>query len=124
MARPLTATVALLHLGRKQGMGEARRVASLQSIFETAGAEVVSIPLLADHGVRLRRPPAPVQAVDVVFGRAMAENLAWSLPSVRKELADLSPDAVVSVTARAFHPLLARSAPSVVLDYVDRLATS
>jgi hypothetical protein len=120
----MTATVALLSLGRKQGMGEARRVDSLRAIFEAAGASVEHVALLADHHLSARRPPALAQATDVVFGRAMAENLAWSLPSVRRTLRDLRPDAVVSITARAFHPALRTSAPLVILDYVDRLAAS
>ncbi len=120
----MTATVAVLYLGRKQGMGEVRRVGSLQSIFEAAGARVVAVPLLGDHGVRMARPPAPSQAGAVVRGHAMAETLAWSLPSVREALRALAPDAVVSVTGRAFHPTLTASAPVFILDYVDRLATS
>jgi len=47
---------AVGRIGRAQGMGEARRVASWMAIFEAAGADVSAIPLMRSH--RARRPSA------------------------------------------------------------------
>ncbi|MDQ6947665.1 MAG: glycosyltransferase family 4 protein [Actinomycetota bacterium] len=111
--------VAVVSLGRPQGMGEARRVASWVSIFETAGAEAAVISLFGDH--RTRRPSG---VGPVLTGAAVPETLAWSAESVNRALADLEADVVVCLTARAFHPSLVDGKRTVVLDFVDRLSAS
>jgi glycosyltransferase involved in cell wall biosynthesis len=111
--------VAVVSLGRPGGMGEAKRVASWISIFESTGADVRAIPLLRDH--RARRPSG---LVPVLAGRAVPETLAWSQRSLDRALAAFDADVVVCVTARAFHPLLVGGRRTVVVDFVDRLSVS
>ncbi|MEA2902194.1 MAG: polysaccharide biosynthesis protein PslH [Actinomycetota bacterium] len=111
--------VAVLSLARRGGMGEAKRVASWVSIFEAAGAEVTTIPLLRDHRARYLSGGAAV-----LKGTAVPETLAWSQRSVARELARLEADVVVCVTARAFHPSWADGRRTVVVDFVDRLSVS
>jgi len=111
--------VAVLSLARRAGMGEVKRVASWVSIFEAAGAEVTTIPLLRDHRARF-----PSGVGSVLKGTAVPETLAWSRRSVARELARLEPDVVVCVTARAYHPSLADGRRKVVVDFVDRLSVS
>src|SRR5207253_618307 len=87
--------LVVVHLGRPQGMGEQRRVASWRAIADATGVAVSEIVLLRDH--RRRRPNAGTVAA-VVRGRAVPETAAWSAGSVAGELARRRPDLVVCVT--------------------------
>lgn len=100
-------------------MGEKVRVASWEAILHAAGASAVTVPLLRDHRARF-----PVAVGSVVRATSVPEALAWSVPTVRDTLAEIDPDVVLCVTARAFHPDLVRGGHTVVLDFVDRLSVS
>lgn len=104
-------------------MGEVRRVASWTSVLRAAGADAVSIPLLRDHRTTLRSSSTG-QLGAVVRGATVPESLSWSVSSLQSTLRRLSPDLVVCVTARVFHPAVSDHAGALVLDYVDRLGVS
>ncbi len=115
--------VMLISLGRPQGMGEGKRVASLEMIFERAGAEVVQAQLLRDFRAR----PRDVLDIDVVSfarGAAVPESLAWSRRRLLRHLESVRPDVVLCVTGRAYHPAISRGPWVTVLDLVDCLSTS
>jgi len=115
-------TVAIVHLGRAEGLGALRRVRSMREVFEAAGAVVVEVPLQLECPVR----PGDLLRVDLarlVRADIVPETFAWSRASVLARLDTIDPALVVCNTARAFHPDLARDRP-VVLDLVDRLSVS
>ena len=115
--------VAIVHLGSSGAWGGKARVASLRAIFESCGATVADVPLLVEHRAGIG-DVARSGAVGVLRGQAVPESMAWSRGSLSAELARLSPDVVVCVTARAYDPLLREGPWTVVLDYVDRLSDS
>lgn len=114
--------IAILHLGRAAAMGEQRRVRSWVETLAWAGIDSVVIGLTEEHPARLLDVAASAPAV--VGGRAVPETLAWGVAAVRARLRALRVDAVVCVSARAYHPTLCDVAPLVVLDYVDALSRS
>jgi glycosyltransferase involved in cell wall biosynthesis len=113
----------IVHLGRHQAMGAGRRVASLRAIFESAGADVAEVPLMAASG-----PPTPhlarADARLLVAGQLVPERLAWSLRDALETLRRQQPEVLVLETARAFHTAFLGCAPVVVLDLVDALSRS
>ncbi len=113
---------AVLHLGRAGSMGEPRRVATWADLLRASGLEVVTIPLLTDHGVGIPRPGG---LSALARGRTVPETLAWSAHGVTSRLEHLGPRLVVCITARAYHPALAElRGCGTVLDFVDSLARS
>jgi glycosyltransferase involved in cell wall biosynthesis len=111
--------VVLLHLGRPSAYGEARRLATWEAIIGAAGGTTERVALLPLR----RRIPGAGDVRAVVRGAAVPETLAWSAQRALQRIRALDADAVICVTARAYHPLIARHVP-VVLDYVDILSTS
>lgn len=113
--------VVLLELGRTGALGALRRVETWDQLWTGTGATV--------HRLLLRRD-YPATPRDV--GRSLAsclrdrelawETAAWSTRRVSRRLAQLSPDVVVCITARSFHPAAVPPGALVVLDYVDRLS--
>lgn len=116
--------VAIVHLGRSPGKGGGRRrVESWTDIFGAAGAETVVVSLLGQSPVGLPNA-VPRDLLDLVRGRVVPEVAAWSLRSVRRELQRINPDVIVLNAARAYRPGMADLAPTVVLDFIDRLSVS
>jgi glycosyltransferase involved in cell wall biosynthesis len=103
-------------------MGEQRRVRSWVETLGTAGFDMVVIGLTEEHPAGVAGAIGSVIAV--ARGRAVPEALAWRVSAVRARLVALRVDAIVCVSARAYHPSLIGAAPSLVLDYVDALSRS
>jgi glycosyltransferase involved in cell wall biosynthesis len=82
----------------------------------------VVIRLTEEHPAGATGAAASLAAV--LRGRAVPETMAWHAGSVRERLLALHCDAIICVSARAYHPALLGSAPAVVLDYVDALSRS
>ncbi len=115
--RPL---VAIVHLGRQSALGERARVRSWRRLCGEAGFDTADIGVRRDHAVP---PSLPVRPWLSVSSITVPEATTWSARSVRRELVQLQPHAVVALTLRAYHPLLKGPWP-LVLDYVDRLSDS
>lgn len=113
--------VALVHLGNSGALGTTRRVAVWADLLASAGCDVVEVDLLHEHRSRV---PSARTAYTVLRAGAVPETLTWSVRSVRRQLADLDPDAVVYVTARAFHPDLSGIGRLQLLDIQDRFSRS
>ncbi len=121
MGTPPTAVV--IDLGRTQGMGSLRRAASWRAVLGAAGIEVVDLALRQEHPVR----PLDLLSLDLVSlarHRVVPESYSWSRRSLLRRIDEIDPDLVVCLTARCFHPGLARPGRRVVLDLVDRLSVS
>lgn len=114
---------ALVHLGRRGGMGTWTRINGLRTVFEEAGAEVHDVQLRIEH-----RPVAgdlmKVKWADLLTSRAVPETLAWSPVSVLRHLLEIDPAVVLCCTSRAYHPVLAEGPWRIVLDFIDRLSVS
>jgi len=117
------AHAVVVHLGREQSMGAWKRVDTWTTLLEAAGASVTLLAILPRHGCH----PPRLRLGDtgaLLRGRTVPETQAWRLTSMLSELASLSPDLVICVTARTYHPAFTSIAPLCVLDYVDSLARS
>jgi hypothetical protein len=103
-------------------MGERRRVATWEALLGRSGLEVISIPLLSEHRLRV---PRPREASRLARGLTVPEALAWSVDGVRRRVEQLRPRLLICVTGRAYHPaLVGLGGCSAVLDFVDSLARS
>lgn len=116
-------TVSIIHLDRSGSMGARQRVRSLQAIFDAAGAHTAVIPLLSEHRRRVPIPDARLLGA-LVRGHAVPESVVWKPHTVRMALEQRSPDLVITVTARAFHPDLRKGGWELVIDFVDQLSAS
>jgi glycosyltransferase involved in cell wall biosynthesis len=113
----------IVHLGRPTALGEHRRVASWRSILDAGGWSVAEVRLLPE----LRATPLTMasQAMRAAApGRAAPESAVWSWRDATNAIAATSPDAVICVTARAYHRSFAAAPWRVGLDFVDRLSVS
>ncbi|MGA2284270.1 MAG: oligosaccharide flippase family protein [Candidatus Dormibacteria bacterium] len=118
---PLRVTV--VHLGRRGGLGERRRVEAWRDLLEDAGARVTEIPLMAEH----RREFPLLRVADLVAlirRRSVIETAAWDARGAADRLRRTEPDVAVFVTARAYHPRLHGIAGGEVLDFVDRMSSA
>src|SRR4030081_3936754 len=96
--------VAVLDLGRAAAMGEQRRVRSWVETLAAAGVEALVIGLTEEHPAR---PAAVLRGRGaVVVGSAVPETMAWQSRAVRERLVKAQSDAVILVSARAYHPCL------------------
>ncbi|MEX2546201.1 MAG: glycosyltransferase family 4 protein [Chloroflexota bacterium] len=118
----MTGKVVVVNLGRSEGMGEARRLATWVAVAEAAGAEVIPIALLPFGRPRLR--DALRRGAHVLTARAVPESLAWNSRAALDEIRRLDPVAVVCVTSRTYDPSFHKLSPVVILDFVDKLSTS
>lgn len=104
-------------------MGALRRVSSMTTVLELAGADVVDLRLRVDHRASaadlIRAPVGRLLRSEIV-----PEALSWSPRSVRRALDALRPDVVICETSRAFDPTFESGPWTLVLDYVDRLSVS
>jgi glycosyltransferase involved in cell wall biosynthesis len=112
--------VALVHLGRPSAYGEVRRMATWEAIIAAAGGTTARVTLLA---LGRRAVPRAEDVSAVLRGAAVPETLAWSPQRAVQRIDAVGADVAICVTARAYHPAIARHLP-VVLDYVDLLSTS
>jgi PST family polysaccharide transporter len=115
--------VTIVHLGRRAGLGERRRVEGWRALLDEAGATVTEVALMVDHRRRFR-PPRPSDLIALARRRSVLETLAWDARGSAGRLRATSPDVAVFVTARAYHPRLHGIAATEVLDFVDRLSTA
>jgi glycosyltransferase involved in cell wall biosynthesis len=115
--------VTIVHLGRRGGLGERRRVEVWKELLANTGATVADVPLMARHRRRLR-PPGPHDLVALFRRRSVIETLAWDARAAAADLRRTEPDVTVFVTARAYHPRLRGIAGVEVLDFVDRLSSA
>lgn len=120
MSKPV---VAIVHLRRSSGLGGRRRVESWSQIFRAAGAEAVLVPVTAEDRARVSLRGGR-DVLDLGRGHLVPEALSWAADSVRLRVESLRPTVVVLVTARAYRPVMATLAPTVVLDFIDRLSVS
>ena len=113
---------AIVALDRPRALGEQHRIAAWERYAELAGFSPVRVALRSHHATG----PAPARWPDplAVLRGAAPETLGWSPRSLRPVLDDLEPDAIVVITARAFHPCLLEHGATVIVDYVDALGNS
>jgi glycosyltransferase involved in cell wall biosynthesis len=115
--------VTIVHLGRRGGLGERRRVEAWRVLLEDVGATVAEIPLMQRHRRGLR-PPSSSDLVALLRRRSVIETLAWDARGTAADLRRTEPDGTIFVTARAYHPRLHGIAGTEVLDFVDRMSSA
>jgi glycosyltransferase involved in cell wall biosynthesis len=113
--------VALVHLGHPGGLGTTKRVAIWRELLAAAELDAVEVNLLDDHR---RLIPSPLAALPSLGGQVVPETATWSSRAAERAIRDIDPDVVLFVTARAFHPRLARLARRSILDFQDRFSHS
>lgn len=111
---------AVLHLGLEGARGATRRTESWMELLAAAEVDALAISLLPG----MRRRPPDTRGLLRTVAATVPETVAWSSRLAAAALIDFAPDAIVCVSARAYHPALTPLAGRVVLDFVDRLSVS
>lgn len=114
-------SVALVDLGRPTATGATRRLRSLCEVLAHMGCRPTVVSAFGAH--RSRASDVAQQVPAVIRGRAVPESLGWSARLVRDSLDQMSPDIVICITARAFHPDLLGPWRTFI-DFVDRMSVN
>lgn len=113
--------VALVHLGNQGALGTTRRVLVWKELLGASGIDVLEVNLLRDH----HRPvPSALSFGSALRGTVVPETAMWSARHAARAIRSAGADTAVFVTARAFHPELARVVRAAVLDFQDLFSRS
>jgi len=115
--------LTIVHLGRRGALGERRRVEAWRALADGAAVTVSELSLMTEHRRGLR-VPGPSELIAAARRRSVLESLAWDQRGAAAHLRRESPDVVVFVGARAYHPRLHGIARREVLDFVDRMSVA